>query len=437
MTTDGAEMQLLKTLERLNQDRFEAFVVLSRTAGERYDQLAKLPIVQEITVLHDERRSAISSLIEKAFKLAGIVKAVQPSIIHSWLWYSNFLCGLVRQFSVSSHIPLIVSQRGDYHARYGRVRLWLTEKIIYRHADLILTNSDRIQANLQNRYPGKRIVAIRNLINLPESQKAVADGGERGSEGTRERVCEGAGERGSVEARKRGSEGVNYCLPLTTHHSPLTTHHSPLTTYHSPLTTYHSPLTTYHSPPWRIVSVGRLAPEKGHQYLIQALARLNTDFTATLLGDGELKAELGRLAEHHHLSERIQLPGFCPDVFPLLSNAHLFVLPSLHESSPNALIEAMGMGLPCIASAVGGVLDLIEDGQSGLLVPPAAPDALARAIHRLLEDRALAERLGANATRKILQMFDNARSIRQLEAAYRECLGICNPPPANCNHAHD
>ena len=322
MGRGGAETQLLKTLAQLPANKFEASIVLSREPGASYDQLAALPIVQEIIVLHDasrfesqshQSRFPILSLMQKAFRLAAIIKSVKPAIIHSWLWYSNLLCGLVRQFSLpplgtESFCPLIVSQRGDYYARYGRTRLWLTEKLIYRHADVLLTNSDRIRDNLRHRYPNKRILAIRNLLDLPDLQ----------------------------------------------------------------------PQPPFDAPPvWHIVSVGRLTAEKGHQYLIEALYLLNTkfnrqDFTATILGDGALRTDLGQLANRYHLSDRIQMPGFCDDIFSMLSTAHLFVLPSLHESSPNALIEAMGVGLPCIASSVGGILDLIDHQENGLLIPPRA-----------------------------------------------------------------
>ena len=372
MGRGGAETQLLKTLARLPIDKFEAFIVLSREQGASYDQLAALPIVQEIIVLHDTSRFnsqahrgrfPILSLVRKAFRLAGIVKSVKPAIIHSWLWYSNLLCGLMRQFSltpsgVGSSWPLIVSQRGDYYARYGRARLWLTEKLIYRHADVLLTNSDRIRDNLRHRYPEKRILAIRNLLDLPD------------------------------------------IAPQSPSDTP---------------------------PVWHIVSVGRLTPEKGHRYLIEALHLLNTkfnrqNFTATILGDGALKADLAQLANRYHLSDRIQMPGFCNDIFSMLSTAHIFVLPSLHESSPNALIEAMGVGLPCIASSVGGVLDLIDHQENGLLIPPGASGALAEAINDILINQELAVDLGRNARRKIEEMFDNDRSIQQLQAVYQDCL---------------
>ena len=372
MGKGGAETQLLKTLARLPLDRFEAFIVLSRESGASYEQLAALPIVQETIVLHDASRFnsqaqrgrfPILSLVQKAFRLAGIIKSVQPAIIHSWLWYSNLLCGIVRQFSLTPSggkpsCPLIVSQRGDYYARYGRSRLWLTEKIIYRHADVLLTNSDRIRDDLRHRYPDKRIQAIRNLLDLPN-------------------------------LRSR------------------------------------SPSDT--PPLWHIVSVGRLTAEKGHQYLIEALHLLNTkynrqNFTATILGDGALQTDLAQLVNRYHLSDRIQMPGFCEDIFSMLSTAHLFVLPSLHESSPNALIEAMGIGLPCIASNVGGVLDLIDHQENGLLIPPRASGALAEAINDLLTNQESAVYLGRNARRKIEEMFDSNRSIQQLEAVYQDCL---------------
>ena len=372
MGRGGAETQLLKTLERLSIDKFEAVIVLSREPGASYDQLAALPIVQEIIVLHDtdrfesqfhRSRFPILSLVQKAFKLADIIKSAKPAIIHSWLWYSNLLCGIVRQFSltlsgVDSSCPLIVSQRGDYYARYGRTRLWLTEKLIYRHADVLLTNSDRIRDNLRHRYPDKRILAIRNLLDLPDL----------------------------------------------------------------PEQPFSDTPSSYH-----IVSVGRLTAEKGHEYLIEALYLLNKkfnrqDFTATILGDGALRTDLEQLVNRYHLSDRIQVPGFCNDIFSMLSTAHLFVLPSLHESSPNALIEAMGVGLPCIASSVGGVLDLIDHQENGLLIPPRASGALAEAINDILTNQELAVSLGRNARRKIEEVFDNDRSIRQLETAYQDCL---------------
>ena len=370
MGRGGAETQLLRTLARLNRDSFEAFVVLSREEGNWLDRLAKLPIVKRITVLQIGRRNSISAIIAKVFKLARIADVVQPSIIHSWLWYSNFLCGLARQFAALSDIPFIVSQRGDYHARYGRLRLWLTERIIYNRADVILTNAFRLRGNLRARYPDKHIITIRNFT------------------------------------RSLNPFRLSECKLGNAHQPDLPKQH--------------------------IVSVGRLVPEKGYGYLVQALNLLNTkynftDFTAAILGEGRSKDELRSLANSYHLSNHLRLPGFSEDIFSILSRADLFVLPSLHESAPNALIEAMEIGLPCIASDVGGVSDLIEDGKSGMLVPAADPEALAQAIHHVLTDGALAKALGTQAQAKIHRLFDNDQSIQQLEAVYRNVLKHHNP----------
>lgn len=351
MTKDGAESQLLKTLDRLPPEQYEASVVLSRTEGERLRELAALPCVREIATLTG--KDSRIRLLEKAFALGGIVNAIKPDLVHSWLWYSNFLCGLSRKCGLWRQIPFIASQRGDYHARYGKFRLWLTEKLIYNTANVLLTNSVQIQRHLHQRYPNKKIVSIPNLLELPTETWAPPH------------TC-------------RPEEKL-------------------------------------------IVSVGRFASEKGHRYLIEALNMLDREEVAwrcTFLGEGELETELRSHTAAHGLSEWVTFPGFCEDVFSVLLTADVFVLPSLHESSPNALIEAMGIGMPCIASDVGGVVDLIEDRKNGLRVPPQDPAALATALHRVLSEPHLASELGRNARATIQEKFDSARSIQKLEEIY-------------------
>ena len=278
-----------------------------------------MPCVREVTTLrHGSNRRQV---LEKAFTIAGIINATKPDIVHSWLWYSNFLCGLSRKCGFWRHIPFVASQRGDYHARYSKFRLWLTEKVIYNTADLLLTNSEPIQRYLCQRYPDKKIYSIPNLLALPDTvwtQRKIA-------QDTEEKL---------------------------------------------------------------IVSVGRFAREKGHQYLIEALNLLNQQdivWRCTFLGEGELEAELRALVSEYGLSEQIAFPGFCEDVFSVLFAADVFVLPSLHESSPNALIEAMGIGMPCIASDVGGIIDLIEAEANGIRVPSKDPVALAAALKPLTD----------------------------------------------------
>ena len=356
MTKDGAESQLLKTLAQLPSAQYEVFVVLSRAEGERLAELAALPCVREVTTVAVEGRR--KHLLEKAFAMAGIVRAIEPDIVHSWLWYSNFLCGLSRKCGFWRHIPFVASQRGDYHARYGKFRLWLTEKLVYNTADVLLTNAVPIQRYLCQRYPDKQIFSIPNLLELP------------------------------TEVWQRTSEASDAKEKL-------------------------------------IVSVGRFAPEKGHRYLIEALKLLQRQdivWRCTFLGEGELEADLRTLVAEYGLSAQVAFPGFCEDVFSVLLTADVFVLPSLHESSPNALIEAMGIGMPCVASDVGGIVDLIEDGKNGIRVPPKDSEALAASLNRVLTNSDFATALGRNARTTIQQKFNSAESIRKLEDIYRKLL---------------
>ena len=128
------------------------------------------------------------------------------------------------------------------------------------------------------------------------------------------------------------------------------------------------------------------------------------------------------LTANYELTERVNFPGFSEDVFSVLLAADVFVLPSLHESSPNALIEAMGVGLPCIASDVGGIVDLVENGENGILVPPHNSEALAAALHRVLTDLDFARDLGRNARATIQQKFDSVESMRKLAEVYSGLL---------------
>ncbi|HEV3478319.1 MAG TPA: glycosyltransferase family 4 protein [Gaiellaceae bacterium] len=144
-----------------------------------------------------------------------------------------------------------------------------------------------------------------------------------------------------------------------------------------------------------IVSVGRLAPPKDFRTLVRALALLPPGAVdALLVGDGpdraELEAEIARL----DLGERVELAGERHDVPELLSRANLFVLSSLSEGLPVSVLEAMAAGLPVVGSSVGGVPELVGDGETGFLVEPGNPDELAAAIGRLLADPELRRRMG-------------------------------------------
>ncbi len=143
-----------------------------------------------------------------------------------------------------------------------------------------------------------------------------------------------------------------------------------------------------------LLAVGRLSREKAIADLVAAAARI-ASACVLVVGDGPERAAIDRAAAARGV--RLVMAGQAGDVAPYYAAADLLVLPSLSEGSPNALLEAMTAGVPAVATRVGGVPEIVSDGETALLVPAAQPDALAAAISRALCDAALAARLARNA----------------------------------------
>lgn len=148
-----------------------------------------------------------------------------------------------------------------------------------------------------------------------------------------------------------------------------------------------------------LVHVGRFTPQKNHDRLLRAFAALyenHPQCRLTLVGDGELRQQIEELVKTLRLSRAVTFAGAQADVRPYLERADIFLLPSDYEGIPMTIIEAMATGLPIVATAVGGVPDMLKPEESGLLVPLDA-EAVTRACARLVEDPALRECLGRNA----------------------------------------
>ena len=148
-----------------------------------------------------------------------------------------------------------------------------------------------------------------------------------------------------------------------------------------------------------IITAGRMTEQKNHILLIQAFSKIALDFPnyhLTILGEGPKRKEIEQLISELGLEGNISLPGYVNDVQNRINNASMFVLSSDYEGMPNALMEAMAMGVPSISTDCdgGGARFLIENGKNGLLVPKNDVDALAAAMRDLLSHPEKAERLG-------------------------------------------
>ncbi len=139
-------------------------------------------------------------------------------------------------------------------------------------------------------------------------------------------------------------------------------------------------------PSFVIGSVGRLAKVKGQVYLIEAMQSILKDVENCRLliaGEGPERGYLEYLIEKYNLREKVKLLGYVRNIEQFLAVIDLFVLPSLSEGLPMSLLEAMAAGKPVLASAVGGITEVIENGDSGVLVPPADPSSLAESVKEL------------------------------------------------------
>lgn len=175
--------------------------------------------------------------------------------------------------------------------------------------------------------------------------------------------------------------------------------------------------------------VGRLHPAKGHADLLCALAQLNTEgikMRSLLVGSGELHDEIAADVERRGLRNQVTLTGQRADIPRLLAALDVLVMPSRWEGLPITLLEAMAMGKPVVATKVGGIPDVVTDGQEGLLVPAGDVESLTNALRRMVTDAGLRQRCGERARATLLARYDVRRTAQAYESLYAMCLGL--PP---------
>ena len=175
------------------------------------------------------------------------------------------------------------------------------------------------------------------------------------------------------------------------------------------------------SEPVRLIAVGRLVPEKAQGVMIDAvdiMAMRNYKLSLSILGDGPLRTELETHINQTNLAVSVFLLGHQNNPYEWLQRADIFVLTSLWEGLSVALMEAMAIGLPVIATATGGTPELITHLQNGYLIPPNSPEALADAIEFLIHHPDVAKQMGENARKHVLENYTIPRIVDQLERYY-------------------
>lgn len=354
MAGGGAEKVMLQILHYLDRKKFNPHLVLFRKTGVFLDSVP--PDVQ-VHSLVDNRYNIYRWLMY--FRYKKCISKLKPGAVVSFMWYPNFIVLLERCFNRSRY-KIIVSERSTLTFTYegrlvGYIRKWFL-RYLYHKADSVIAQTQQMKKELMEigSLKHEKIKVINNPLDIKVLEEYSKD---------------------SLHA-----SSLNLSSPL-------------------------------------VLSMGRLTIQKGFKYLITAFASVIKSHQAQLmiLGEGKERSSLQRLIKQLGVKENIYMPGFEINPYKYLAKATIFVLSSISEGFPNVLIEAMAIGIPCIATRCPtGPEEIITDGVDGILIPPADELAMANAIKRVLTDESLRKRLG-EAGKKRVEDFRIEKIIKQYE----------------------
>lgn len=181
-----------------------------------------------------------------------------------------------------------------------------------------------------------------------------------------------------------------------------------------------------------VVCVAKMLEQKGHRHLVDAMAApalRESPMHVALVGEGPLRDAIRDRARDAGVLDRLHFVGSRSDVPAVLADADAFVLPSLWEGLPMALLEAMAAGLPIVATSVAGTRQVLEDGRHGLLVPPGDATSLAAALDHIVRDADLRARLGSAAREHVAAQFSVQAQARRHADLYRVMSGVTRAAP--------
>jgi glycosyltransferase involved in cell wall biosynthesis len=357
----GVDMVVLQIMERISKDRFDVSAFAYHD-GFFADGCRKLRAHCEI---FPKKNKWHVSPIRRA---AGYIREMQPDIVHVHGNYlGTFYGALAARMGKARHLVLTIHTFTTDEMQTRSLAKFIrgfTDRWIVGIADHVYTVAEfQLENPLLAAKPREQVSAVQNGILLPDLSSISG-------EGVREEF------------------GIAPDEPL-------------------------------------MISVARLHAQKGITYLLKAAQTVkerNPKVRFLLVGDGDLRDELMAEATELELGDRVIFAGWRKDVPRLLRAADCFVLPSLYEGLPIAVLESMSMGLSCVATAVCGTPELV--GDTGLLVPKADPEALAEAVLKISGDMALCREQGKKARQRIEEHFTLDRMVEKVEKVYEKVLGL-------------
>lgn len=354
----GTERQVANLVMGLDPARFDLHLGCLRSDGELLKDVEALPIPRPE---FDIGGFYTAKTLRQASRFSRYVRQNLIQIVHSYGFYSNVFA--IPTARMAGGCVVVASIRDTGEMLTPRQK-WV-QKMACRLADCVLVNAEAIRQTLiEEGYAPERILVIRNGIML------------------------------SRFAPKTGGASVRAQLGL-----PASTR--------------------------LVVVFSRLNRLKGIEYFLDAaviVARRFPDVHFLVAGDGASRQELEEHARQAGLGGRITFTGFRSDVPELLLEVAVSVLPSLSEGLSNSLLESMAAGVPVVATRVGGNPEVVEDGATGLLVPPRDPVTMAAAITRTLENPDLARWFGQRGQRRVAELFSIERAVKETEHLYAQLL---------------
>jgi glycosyltransferase involved in cell wall biosynthesis len=357
----GTETQAVELARRLDPSRYQVTLGCLRSEGPLLDRL-KESLVKVVEVGMGRGIDSPSGMLG-VLRLARLFRKERIEILHAHDLWSN-LVGMAA--AMLARVPVtITSQRDLSHGEwYGTYRRRIL-RFFQGRSSIVLTNAKAIRDGLitNDGLPEQKVCVVYNGVDLQRFQNT----------------------KSNRESLFPGSAGKKL-----------------------------------------VVLVGNMISKvKGHPDLISAatsIVKLHPETRFVLVGEGAMRSEFEAQAEAAGVKPNFLFLGRRADVPEILACCDIAVLPSLAEGMPNAVLEYMAAGIPVIASALGGNLEVIEDGVSGLLVPSQHPKALSEALNRLLSDDQLASRVAEAARERVVQRFSFEHLVEEVDALYTRLL---------------
>lgn len=363
----GAERVLLNILRLLPEQGFRCSLVTFKL-DSRVDLFRQIPCPVQVLPL---RRTYGWSGLLAARRLWRLIRSQQVEIVHTFFETSDIWGGLVAKLS---GCPILISSRRDMGIlRSGRHQL--AYRLLGPLFDQVLTVSDEVSKLCvrQDRLDPEKVVTVYSGIDLQKVRTA------------------------------NGSEVVRRTWGLAADDHLVT-------------------------------AVGHIRKVKGFDVFIRAAAIVRREFpkaTFSIVGSVHEPAHLPELEELRRslgLTEAVRFAGSSDNILSVLKASDVYCLPSRSEGFSNALLEAMACGLPCVATRVGGNAEAIEDGVSGFIVPPEAPEPMADRILRLLRQPQEARRMGHAARQRVEEKFTAEAMMANITAIYDRLLSRSSAP---------